>query len=319
MARPLRIEYPGAFYHITSRGNEKRSIFEDDADRKRFILYLERASERYYAVVHTYCLMGNHYHLLLETPKGNLSQIMHFINGSYTTYYNVKNGRVGHLFQGRYRAILVDKDGYATELSRYIHLNPVRAAKVERPEEYGWSSYRAYVGKGERPNWLETAWTLGYFGSEGSGAQRKYKDYVEEGLSEDMKSPLKDVIASTLLGREEFIDWAKRTFIESRQLSRDLPVIRELRIRPTREEIKELAEKEFEGEMREKRRVGMYLCWRYIGDTLKEIGREYGGMSESAVSQAMRRFEAKRKEDRKLDKTLKVLEKRLKGWKVSRV
>jgi REP-associated tyrosine transposase len=127
LARPLRIQYPGAFYHITSRGNERKAIFGTDQDRKRFLSYLQSAHERYGAILHVYCLMSNHYHLLLETPRGNLSEILHHLNGAYTTYFNLKMHRSGHLFQGRYRAILVEKDAYCQELSRYIHLNPLRA------------------------------------------------------------------------------------------------------------------------------------------------------------------------------------------------
>ena len=125
MARPLRITYPGAFYHITSRGNERKEIYKTNRDREKFLSYLESATERYGAMIHVYCLLNNHYHLLLETPSGNLSQIMRHINGAYTTYFNTKRNRAGHLFQGRFKAILVDIDEYSKELSRYIHLNPV--------------------------------------------------------------------------------------------------------------------------------------------------------------------------------------------------
>lgn len=145
MSRPLRIEYPGAFYHVTARGNERKDIFADDRDQERFLFYVNAAFERYKARIHAYCLMSNHYHLLIETPVGNLAQTMRHINGLYTTYFNVKRNRNGHLFQGRYKAILVEKDEYAGELSRYIHLNPVRAKIVERPEDYEWSSYRSYI------------------------------------------------------------------------------------------------------------------------------------------------------------------------------
>ncbi len=138
MARPLRITYPGAFYHITSRGNERKNIFKSQRDREQFLRYLESATERYGAKIHVYCLMSNHYHLLLETPLANLSQIMRHINGAYTTYFNIKRERAGHLFQGRYKAILVEMDEYAQELSRYIHLNPVRAGIAEMPEQYPW-------------------------------------------------------------------------------------------------------------------------------------------------------------------------------------
>lgn len=132
MARPLRIIFPGAFYHITARGNDCKAVFKSKRDREKFLEYLETANERYNAVIHAFRMMDNHYHLLLETPSGNLSQIMRHINGAYTTYFNVKRARSGHLFQGRYKAILVERDEYAKELSRYIHLNPVRAKLVER-------------------------------------------------------------------------------------------------------------------------------------------------------------------------------------------
>ncbi|MDA3902779.1 MAG: transposase, partial [Desulfuromusa sp.] len=146
MSRQLRIVYPGAYYHVTSRGNERKDVFKSQRDREKFLEYLTSATERYGAVVHAFCLMSNHYHLLLETPEGNLSQIMRHINGAYTTYFNMKRKRSGHLFQGRFKAILIEADEYLTELSRYIHLNPVRAGIVEKPEQYKWSSYMCYTG-----------------------------------------------------------------------------------------------------------------------------------------------------------------------------
>jgi len=160
MGRPLRIEYAGAFYHITSRGNERRSIFRTKGDYERFIGYLESATERYGARIHCFCLMPNHYHLLLETPRANLHAILHHLNTSYTNYFNAKTGRVGHLFQGRYRAILVEKDVYALELSRYIHLNPFRANLIKDPSDYPWSSYLAYVERGKGWEWLQTEFIL---------------------------------------------------------------------------------------------------------------------------------------------------------------
>lgn len=160
MARQLRMQFPGAFYHVTSRGNEQRNVFTDNQDRERFLSYLESAEERYGAVVHVWCLMENHYHLFLETPRGNLSQIMRHLNGAYTTSFNVRHQRSGHLFQGRYKAIVVEADSYALELSRYIHLNPVRAKLTEKPEDFSWSSYRGYIGREATPPWLTTAHIL---------------------------------------------------------------------------------------------------------------------------------------------------------------
>ena len=167
---------------------------------KSFWGYLESAVTRYGAAIHSYFLMSDHYHLLLETPAGNLSQIMRHINGAYTTYFNVKHKRAGHLFQGRYKAILVEADEYATELSRYIHLNPVRAGMTSRSEEYRWSSYRGYIGLNKAPDWLSEDFILGYFGGNSPKARNRYRHFVEDLLDKEYVSPLKHVIASTILG-----------------------------------------------------------------------------------------------------------------------
>ena len=145
MARPLRIEYEGALYHVTARGNERRRIYYSQSDYEKFKDYLKEAQEKYGYVLHCYVLMNNHYHLILETPEANLSRVMHYINGSYTNYINIKRKRSGHLFQGRYKAILIDRDRYLLELSRYVHLNPIRAAIAAKPEDYVHSSYRSFV------------------------------------------------------------------------------------------------------------------------------------------------------------------------------
>ena len=179
MARPLRITYPGAFYHITSRGNERKEIFKSLADREKFLFYLESATRRYDAMIHVYCLMSNHYHLLLETPSGNLSQILRHVNGAYTTYFNTKRQRSGHLLQGRFKAILVDMDEYSKELSSYIHLNPLRAKMIDKLEQYRWSSYLDYIGTRKPPAWLERNFILGYFGKKPSIAQRNYREFVQ--------------------------------------------------------------------------------------------------------------------------------------------
>ena len=156
MTRPLRVEYPGALYHVIHRGNNQETIFKNDRDRRMFLDYVNKTSERFSILIHTYCLMSNHFHLLVETPEPNLSVAMQWINVSYATYFNRKHRRSGHLFQGRFKAILVDADAYLKHLSRYIHLNPVRANMVSNPEEYEWSSYAAYIGERKPPQFLET-------------------------------------------------------------------------------------------------------------------------------------------------------------------
>ena len=202
MARQLRIKYPGAFYHVTSRGNERKAVFKSTRDRTKFLEYLKTATLKYDAVIHVYCLMDNHYHLLLETPSGNLPQIMHHINGAYTIYYNVKRGRSGHLFQGRYKAILVDADEYAKELSRYIHLNPVRAKMVERPEEYKWSSYPYYLGVAKKPECLNLSFILSSWGKDKEEKIRNYRNYVVKGLISDNHEDLSADELRSIIGSE---------------------------------------------------------------------------------------------------------------------
>ncbi|VAW68152.1 FIG00759408: hypothetical protein [hydrothermal vent metagenome] len=164
MARPLRLEFAGALYHVTARGNRQEDIFEEDADRLEFISIFQTVCEQYNWVCHAYCLMGNHYHLLIETPDANLSKGMRQLNGVYTQTFNRKHNRVGHLFQGRYKSILVEKDSYLLELSRYIVLNPVRAQMVRSVVNWRWSSYRAMTGQIKKPAFLEVDWVLSAFG-----------------------------------------------------------------------------------------------------------------------------------------------------------
>ncbi len=307
MARPLRIEYPGALYHVTSRGNEQKDVFKSRRDRERFLSYLESASERYGAVVHAYCLMNNHYHLLLETPEGNLSQIMRHINGAYTTYFNVKRKRHGHLFQGRYKAILVDADPYATELSRYIHLNPVRAGAVARPDDYEWSSYRQYVGPAKTATWLKTSFILGYFSGEDAG--EAYRAFVNDGLLEEGESPLKQVVASTVLGSPEFVREISRQHLAEKQPDRNVPAVKSLS-RPTLEEMITAIGRELGEQGSLTRNVSIYFCHRYSGARLREIGERFG-LSDAAVSQASRRVRVASEKDATVRSLLERMGKKL--------
>lgn len=290
MARPLRIEYPGAFYHITSRGNERKDIFRDNKDRERFLGYLETSVARYKAVIHVYCLMNNHYHLLMSTPEGNLSQIIRHINGGYTTYFNKRHKRAGHLFQGRYKAILVDADAYAGELSRYIHLNPVRAGIARKPDQYIWSSYSAYSGKTSAPRWLTTDWLLQYFGTKTADAQKTYCFFTEVAIGQSEEDPLKDATSILILGKSDFVDEIREKYLGGRKRGRDIPALKEL-TKVSLGTIIEETEKEFSGKPALAKRAALYLSHRYSGRSLREIGERFG-IGESAVSQASRRFEA---------------------------
>ncbi len=310
MSRPLRIEYPGAFYHVTSRGNERKTVFQSNRDREKYLSYLELTHERYGAVIHVYCLMGNHYHLLLETPRGNLSKILHYINGAYTTYFNIKRGRSGHLFQGRFKGILVDKDEYCKELSRYIHLNPVRAGMVKAPLEYPWSSYRYFVGRDKKPKWLTTEFVLRDFGSEGGRGFKKYREYVERGEINELGNPFKRVIASTFLGSEEFIERIKLEYLAGKEIDRrDLPALKRILMGPSPESIERSVIKIVGRGHPLFRKLCIYLSYQRSGLNLREIG-EYFGMKSGAISQLSRRFGETIKGDQELRKVLSNIEKK---------
>ncbi|MBM4338452.1 MAG: hypothetical protein FJ110_02805 [Deltaproteobacteria bacterium] len=309
MSRPLRIEYPGAFYHVTSRGNERRTVFQSNRDREKFLSYLETTHERYGAVIHVYCLMGNHYHLLLETPRGNLSKILHYINGAYTTYFNIKRSRFGHLFQGRFKGILVDKDEYCKELSRYVHLNPVRAGMVKTPLEYPWSSYRYFVGRDKKPEWLTTEFILGDFGGEGGRGFKKYREYVERQEDKKLDNPFKKVIASTFLGSKEFIDKIRLEYLEKKEMdNRDLPALKKILIGPSLESIEKAVLKRVGRSDPLFKKICIYLSYQRSGLNLREIG-EYFGMQRSAISQLSRRFTEAVKGSQELRGVLSRIEK----------
>jgi REP element-mobilizing transposase RayT len=203
MARPLRLEFPHALYHVTSRGNARQRIVRDDQDRKAFLANLGHVVSRFGWLVHAYCVMNNHYHLLLETPQPNLSRGMRQLNGVYTQTFNRRHRRVGHLFQGRFAAILVEKEPHLLELCRYVVLNPVRAKAVTRPGEWAWSSYRATVGEAPAPAWLTTTWVLEQFGPRQGAARGKYRAFVHEGIGGSR--PWEQVQGQMYLGGEAFV------------------------------------------------------------------------------------------------------------------
>jgi REP element-mobilizing transposase RayT len=203
MSRPLRIGYPGALYHLTSRGNARGQIFLDDTDREIFLDVLGSVVERFGWRIHAYCLMGNHYHLLAQTPQPNLSRGMQWLNGVYTQRFNRRHERVGHVFQGRFKAILVERDSYLLELARYIVLNPVRAGLASVPEGWRWSSYHATAGEQAAPRWLSVNWILDQFGIGETPAQDRYRQFVAAGF--DQASPWRNLRGQVLLGTEPFV------------------------------------------------------------------------------------------------------------------
>ncbi len=307
MARPLRIQYPGAFYHVTARGNEQKDIFKSRRDREKFLSYLSSASSRYGAVVHCYCLMSNHYHLLLETPEGNLSQIMRHINGAYTTYFNIKRKRSGHLLQGRYKAILVEADEYALDLSRYIHLNPVKVGLVECPEQYDWSSYKAYIHSQTTTDWFRCDLILGMSGRSRSKARKNYRTFVENSLERIIENPLKNVVASSLLGSPDFVREITDCFLGDQTDSRNFPDLKHLQARPDIEQVVSVVERHLSNHPTRIRQVGMYCCRQFTRSGLKQIGQHFG-ISDAGVSVAAKRVAECMKADAQLREVIRKIE-----------
>jgi REP element-mobilizing transposase RayT len=197
MSRPLRLELAGGVYHVTSRGDGQEDIYLSDADRLAWLDVFGQVCARFNWVCHAWCQMTNHYHLLIETPEANLSQGMRQLNGVYTQRFNRAHERVGHVFQGRYKAILVERDSYLLELARYVVLNPLRAGMVRRLENWPWSSYLATCGQVASPEWLQTDWILAQFGRQRASAIRKYVEFVHEGA----RLPRMDAVAGPDLPR----------------------------------------------------------------------------------------------------------------------
>ena len=217
MARPLRIEFAGALYHVTSRGDGQEDIYRDDNDRKVFLEVLAEAKARFNWIIHAYCLMSNHYHILIETPDSNLSKGMRHLNGVYTQRYNHLHKRSGHVFQGRYKAILVQKESYLMELSRYIVLNPVRARMARSAKDWEWSSYRATAGLTRAYPWLTTDWILASFSGRRHEAMQQYRSFVSAGRNQP--KPWEEFKNQIYLGDEEFVDEMQSKLLPDKDLS----------------------------------------------------------------------------------------------------
>lgn len=237
MSRPLRIEFPGAIYHVTSRGDRREPIFVDDTDRAGLLNVLAQGMQRFDAQVLAYCLMGNHYHFVLHTRQANLSRLMRHLNGVYTQDFNRRHGKVGHLFQGRFKAILVDREAYLLQVCRYVELNPVRAGMVAGPGDWPWSSYRAHVGEAATPPWLDTDGLHGYLlqrpaatAADHRRAARRYAELVAQGQDEALwDDGLRQQI---YLGDDAFVDRMQALAAPPRKAARDTPRAQRTPARP---------------------------------------------------------------------------------------
>lgn len=264
MARPLRLEYAGAIYHVTSRGDCREPIYDDNEDRSRWLEIISQTCDRFNWRVHAYCLMDNHYHVVIETPDGNLSKGMRQLNGVYTQYYNRQHNRVGHVFQGRYKAILVDKESYLLELCRYVVLNPIRACMIKDIEEWGRSSYLSMIGRSASPEWLEVDWILSHFSLQRKRARAKYVNFVREGIG---LSPIwVNLRQQIYLGGDQFIANLEKVLKEKESLD-EIPMLQKRKLaKPI-----DFYQNKYKDE--EQAIYQTYLSGSY---TLKEVGKHYG-------------------------------------------
>ena len=301
MARPLRIEFPGALYHVISRGNERNRIVRDDVDREKRLDWLRRTVESYGGRLHAFVLMNNHDHLFVETPEANLSAGMQYLNGSYTSYFNRRHRRVGHLLQGRFKAHLIEEQGYFREVSRYIHLNPVRAKIVDRPEAYRFSSYPGYVRATRSLAWVTYGRVLGEFGRQATVARRAYGRFVRAGVAEPPRRPFAEARGSLLLGSEKFVDRMRR-LLDDRPDDVALPQLAPLRCRPSLDRIVATVADHFGDDPSQwqagrrvdgaGRAVAAYLARRHFGYAVGEVAAALGYGSHGGVHNALNRIEA---------------------------
>lgn len=278
MARPLRIEFPGAVYHVTSRGDRREPIFVDDEDRRDLLDIVAQAMSRFDAQMLAYCLMGNHYHFVLHTRQANLSLLMRHINGVYTQSYNRRHKKVGHLFQGRFKAILVDRDAYLLEVCRYVELNPVRAGIKRKPQTWPWSSYRAHAGLEATPEWLDSDGLHGYVvgrpvhsDADRRRAADRYARLVASATNVSLwDSALRQQI---YLGDAAFVERMQALADPRNSTDQDIPKVQRRKVRSLKQWL----------ETCDSREEALYRAYRESALTMTAMARELG-ISVSRVS-----------------------------------
>lgn len=277
MARPLRLELSGGLYHVTSRGDGREDIYLSDSDRQIWLEVLGQVCGRFNWVCHAWCQMTNHYHLLIETPEANLAEGMRQLNGVYTQRFNRAHGRVGHVFQGRYKAILVERDSYLLELARYVVLNPLRARMVKRLDAWPWSSYLATCSQTDKPEWLQTDWVLAQFGKQRASAIRKYVEFVHEGAR--LPSIWTQLQGQIYLGSDGFVK-KMQAQIEKAATLNEIPRVQR----------RALTQPLADFERRYEKREGIARAYLSGQHTMAAIARHFG-VHYSTVSRIVREFE----------------------------
>jgi putative transposase len=316
MSRPIRIVYPGAWYHVMNRGRRAEDIYLDKFDYKSFIELLQETSEAWNIRIAAYCLMPNHYHMLVHTPEGNISRAMRHVNGVYTQRFNSRHHLDGHLFRGRYKSILVNGDSYLLQLVRYIHRNPLKAGIVEDMRAYPWSSHKAYLSVAKKWDWLHKGFILVLLTDNKKSQIKLYRRF----MAVDGDKELEDVMARkkwpALIGPQEFMDWIKSTYQDIKG-SDEMPQTRELypdtdRIISSVCAYYEVACKDLftskRGTFNEPRCVAIYLLRRLRRDSLKEIGKVFNLEKNSSVSSVIERMKTRIQNSRKIKMRIKKME-----------
>jgi putative transposase len=312
VARPLRIEFEGALYHLTGRGNARQRVFADDKDCAKFVQLLAESLTRYDVALHGYVLMGNHYHLMAETRQANLSRWMHWLTTSYTIYFNRRHRQAGHLFQSRYKSIVVEAEGYCLSLSRYLHLNPVRGKVIGRGDPlerrkrlraWRWSSYLGYSGLTSPERWMSEERVLGEMSGPRKGRRLSYRRFVEEGLVREIENPLDAVKWQAALGKEGFLRKLSDRLKVHKEKHREVPSLRKLQPKVEASAIVERVAKAYrcsKAEVlkqgprgNEARAVAMVLIWDCCGMKLREIGELFDGSGYTAIAQMIGRTREK--------------------------
>ncbi len=311
MARPIRIEYPDAYYHISSRGDGRKEIYREKDDYELFYEILASSVSKYQIIIYAFTLMSNHYHLIIMTPLGNLASCMRYINGLYSQKYNRRHKRVGHVLQGRYKAILIEDESYLLEVIRYIHLNPYRAKMVESIDSYPYSSHQAVIKIKEREKWIEwynSDWILSHFGERKEEAIESYQRFMEEGKG-GTENPLKKAHFGYILGSEGLVKWVQDNFLDKKE-DREYKGIKESKVKVSVEEIIEQVCKVMQVEIRDvvngkkgkgrgnlARGIALYLIQKNCCLTQREMGKRFGNVSNVAISVNIKRFIEEKKEE----------------------
>lgn len=297
MSRPLRIEYSGAWYHVMNRGRRGEDIFANSEDFETFLKLLREGAELWNVKIGAYCLMSNHYHLLVQTPQGNLSRFMRHLNGIYTQRYNRSHRCDGQLFRGRYKAILVEEDSYLLELVRYIHRNPLRAGMVEDLDQYAWSSHPGYLSSGKQWDWLHKEFFLAILATDPRKRFLAYQQFIQQEDSEEICQFFDKKKLPSILGSDEFVDRVKNRFFaekihsqvpEAGQLAPTMCRIIEAVCQYYGSDINDILQSK-RGVSNEPRSVAIYLARVLRRDSLLAISSEFGMQSYSPASSAIER------------------------------